>query len=393
MSAPEKRVYTLQFWLLCLSLFLFLGSFNLLIPELPAYLRAMGGEQYLGLIISLFALTAGLARPLSGKLTDKVGRIPVIAFGVIISVVCGVLYTMVAGIVGFFIIRLLHGLSAGFAPTGNTSLLTDIIPPGKRGEAMGYVGIATSLGMAVGPPVGSWIAMHYSHDVLFFASSASALLALVAVAGIKETLKNKQPFSPKMLIIHKDEVVDRDVAAPALVMLMTIFSFGLLLTIVPDYSEFLEMDNKGVFFTYFLTASLLVRATAGQASDRYGRQVMLKIGVALQLIALIMMALMPFKAAFLSAGVVFGLGSGVISPTLFAWTADLAQDHQRGKAMSTLFLALEIGILLGALGSGFLYNNQSERFPLTFLLGALFTGASLFYLLKRWPAFHRSRSL
>ncbi|TVR38404.1 MAG: MFS transporter [Cryomorphaceae bacterium] len=389
MVAPEKRVYTLQFWLLCLSLFLFLGSFNLLIPELPAYLRAMGGEQYLGLIISLFALTAGLARPLSGKLTDRIGRIPIIVFGIFISVISGLLYTVVTGIIGFFIIRLLHGLSAGFTPTGNTSLLTDIIPAAKRGQAMGYVGIATSLGMAVGPPVGSWISMNYSHDVLFFSSSASALLALVAVAGIKETLKKKQPFTAKMLIIHKDEVIDRDVMAPSLVMLMTIFSFGLLLTIVPDYSEFLEMENKGVFFTYFLTASLLVRATAGHASDRHGRQKVLKVGVALQLVALVMMALLPFKAAFLAAGVVFGLGSGVISPALFAWTADLAQEHQRGKAMSTLFLALEIGILLGALGSGFLYNNQSDRFPVTFLLGAFFTAFSLYYLLKRWPAFHR----
>jgi MFS family permease len=390
MKEKAKSPYTPQFWLLCFSLFLFLGSFNLLIPELPAYLRELGGEQYLGLIISLFALTAGLSRPLSGKLTDRIGRIPVMLFGVAVSVICGVMYTLVAGVLGFFIVRLLHGISAGFTPTANTSLLTDIIPEQRRGEAMGIVGIATSMGMAVGPPLGSLLAMHFSHDVMFIASSASASLSLVMMTGIRETLKQKEPFRAELLWIKKDEVIDRDVLAPATVMALTIFCFGLLLTIVPDYSEFLGMENKGVFFTYFLVASLLVRITSGRASDRYGRQQVLKVGVFLQLIAMLVMALIQTKTAFLVSGVIFGLGSGIVSPTIFAWTADLAQSHQRGKAMSTLFLALEIGIFFGAIISGFLYGNESSRFPVTFMVGAAFALISLVYLVKRWPAYHRS---
>jgi MFS family permease len=56
-------VYKLQFWLLCLSNFLFAASFQMMIPELPDYLAAMGGQQHIGLIIALFTLTAGVARP------------------------------------------------------------------------------------------------------------------------------------------------------------------------------------------------------------------------------------------------------------------------------------------------------------------------------------------
>ena len=85
MSSPttvvSKRVYGLQFWLLCLSTFLFFTSFNMIIPELPAYLTSIGGEDYKGLIISLFTLTAGISRPFSGKLADTIGRIPVMVFG------------------------------------------------------------------------------------------------------------------------------------------------------------------------------------------------------------------------------------------------------------------------------------------------------------------------
>ena len=64
----------------------------MLIPELPAYLSAMGGANYKGLIIALFTLTAGLSRPFSGKLTDTIGRVPVMAVGSLVCFVCGFLY-------------------------------------------------------------------------------------------------------------------------------------------------------------------------------------------------------------------------------------------------------------------------------------------------------------
>jgi len=55
----EQRLYTTTFGVLCLSYALFGGSFNMIIPELPAYLSSLGGEDYKGLIIALFTLTAG----------------------------------------------------------------------------------------------------------------------------------------------------------------------------------------------------------------------------------------------------------------------------------------------------------------------------------------------
>lgn len=225
---------------------------------------------------------------------------------------------------------------------------------------------------------------------MFFASSASALVALLVITGIKETLREKQAFNLRMLVIKKDDVIDRDVWVPAVVMALTIFCFGMLLTIVPDYSVHLGMKNKGVFFTYLLIASLSVRLFAGKASDRYGRKRVLKVGVTLQIMGMLIMGLFPVQEAFLVAGSVFGLGAGILSPTLFAWTADLAQEHQRGKAMSTLFLALEVGIFFGALASGYIYGNDASRFGVTFLTGAVISLSALIYLVKGAPDVHRS---
>jgi multidrug resistance protein len=385
-TTKAPRVYTAQFWLLCLSLFLFLAGFNLIIPELPTVLRSYDGGQYLGLIISLFAFSAALSRPLSGKLTDRIGRIPIILFGVSISVICGMLYPLITSILGFFVLRVLHGVAAGFAPTATTSYLTDIIPKHRRGEAMGIVGISTSMGMAIGPPLGSLIAMHWGHDVMFFVSAGISLASLLVVLKMKETLVNREKFTLGLLIIKKDEVIEREVIFPSMVMLLSIFSFGLLLTISPDYSEFLGMKNKGIFFTYFLVSSLLVRITSGRVSDRYGRILVLKVGMALQIIAMLVMGIVQTEWAFIGGGVVYGLAAGINSPTVFAWTADLASDAHRGKAMSTLFLALEIGVFFGAIISGYLYNNNTDMFRITFITGACFSLMAFIFLFTFKPS-------
>ena len=135
-----KSVYTWQFLLLCLSSFLFFSSFNMIIPELPAYLDRLGGGQYKGLIIALFTLTAGLSRPFSGKLTDTVGRIPVMIFGAVVCFVCGFIYPLATSVAAFLVLRFFHGLSTGFKPTGTSAYVADVVPATRRGRGDGHSG-------------------------------------------------------------------------------------------------------------------------------------------------------------------------------------------------------------------------------------------------------------
>src|SRR5687768_18566604 len=102
-------IYNTKFWLLCASSFLFSSSFNMLIPELPAYLSSLGGSGYKGYIIGLFTLTAGLSRPFSGRLTDTIGRVPVMAIGSFVCVVCILLYQLLSTVAWFLLLRLFHG--------------------------------------------------------------------------------------------------------------------------------------------------------------------------------------------------------------------------------------------------------------------------------------------
>lgn len=346
----------------------------MIVPELPSYLDSMGGGDYKGLIIALFTVTAGLSRPFSGKLADKVGRIPVMVVGALVSGVAALLYPLISGIVGFFLLRLFHGFSTGFKPTGTSAYVADIVPAGRRGEAMGIVGFFSSLGMAAGPAIGPRLANNYSLDVLFYASSAFAILSVLILIGMKETLKDPEKLNIKHFYIGRHELYEPRVLTPSLMMLLSVFSFGTILTVIPDLSDSLGFakEQRGIFFTCFTAASLLVRILAGKASDKYGRILVLKIGSLLLVLSMIMLANTDNSTMFILSAFIFGFGVGICSPTIFAWTIDLSDDKHRGRGIATMYIALEIGIGMGAFTSGLIFNNDlSNLFIVFYMSGAL----------------------
>jgi MFS family permease len=357
-----------------------MASFNMIIPELPAYLTSLGGPQYKGLIISLFAFTAMLSRPFSGKLADTIGRKPVMYFGASVSAICCALYPAFGGLFGFFALRLLHGLSAGFKPTGDMALLADLVNDRNRGEALGLLGMSSSIGMAAGPAIGSAIANNLGLEAMFYAGSLASLLSIATVYQIQESVKNPVRFKPGHLRVQWGDVLETKVVRPSVVMILNVFAFGATLTLIPDFSETLGLRNKGLFFSVMLIASVATRLYSGKASDRLGRAYVLKIGTALVVVSMVVIALSPNVATFMLGAVLYGVATGVNSPTLFAWTVDLADPVKRGKAMSTLYISLEIGILFGALGSAWIYGNDAAMLPWAFATGALLSMVALVYL-------------
>lgn len=359
----------------------------MIIPELPAYITSLGGEDYKGLIISLFTLTAGLSRPFSGKLADKVGRIPVMIFGVVVCFVVSLMYPIISTVSGFLLLRFIHGFSTGFTPTGTSAYVADIVPFNKRGEAMGIQSLFGSLGMAAGPALGGYIGSAYGINPLFYASSFTAVLSMVVLLKLKETVQVKEPFKLNLIKLKKDEIIEKRVLFPSLILLLTVISFGTVLTIIPDYSEYLGIQNKGLFFAVFTIASLGIRIVAGKTSDKYGRVPVMLVATFSMVIAMLVVAFASSKLMFLVGAVVFGASVGMNSPTISAWTIDLSLDKYRGRALATMYIALEAGIGLGAVISGFLFNNKAENFPIVFLIsaGSAFVAFLLLIIFKQKP--------
>lgn len=381
LQATHQSIYTTQFLLICLSSLFFSASYNMLIPELPSYLTGLGGAEYKGLIIALFTLTAGLSRPFSGKLTDTIGRKPVLIIGALVCVITGMFYPILTSVSGFLFLRLLHGFSTGFSPTAIATYVSDIIPSNRLGEAMGVQGLCFSTGLALGPALGSYVKLLTNYNVLFYSSSIMALLSIVLVFKVQETLQTKQAFMLKTLLISKSDVLAKEALLPAMITFVSYLGFGIILTLIPDWSDHLGIINKGTFFIAFTIASVLVRIIAGKVSDVYGRKFVIIIGLLILTLALILLGKFESINGLLVSAILYGVAMGILSPTINAWTIDLSKPSTKGKSIATMYIALEASIGLGALFSGWYYSNNIANIPVIFYTCSCIVGMGFLFMI------------
>ncbi len=352
----------------------------MLIPELPAYLASLGGAEYKGYIIALFTLTAGISRPFSGKLTDKIGRVPVMAVGSFVCVICGLLYPLLSSVAGFLWLRLFHGFSTGFKPTATAAYVADIVPANRWGEAMGIHGLCFSTGLAIGPAIGSELTEKFSINALFYCSSLFALFSIVILMNMKETLIKKERFKLALLKINRREIIERRVIGGALVTFLSYLSYGAILTVISDWGTHLGVSNKGLFYMVFTVSSLLIRFASGRLSDRIGRISIIKFSLLLLIAALILIGRASSTLHLMFAASVYGVATGMLSPALTAFIIDLSHPDHRGKAVATMYIALEAGIGIGAFMAGAFYISDIEMIPPIFYTISALTLIAYLYL-------------
>lgn len=376
-----KNKYSKNFWLMCLAMFFFMTSFNLILPELNNYISILDGADKKGLIITLFTISAAISRPFSGKLADTIGRKKVIYLGIICSFFVMLIYPFSYSVLFFLILRFLHGFSAGFAPTGATALLTDLIPEKSRGHAMGIWGTFISLGIGVGQTLGSWIYLSFGFTILFLIGALFSLIAFILVFWIKETLVNQQEFNFKLLRISWKDVFEPNVLPAAFVMLLSAMCSGMIFVLTPDLSTYLGISNKGFFFGIYVIATILIRLLTSSLSDRIGREKTLLIGCFILVISMLLVGTSNSIVSYIFAAIIFGIATGITSPTMFAWTADLSHEDRRGVGAGTMFIALEFGIMFGALLTLVSYDSTKSTIFLTFLIGAIMATIACIYLI------------
>jgi len=362
------------------AMFLFMTSFNLIMPELNQFITALGGADQKGLIISLFTISAGISRPFSGKLSDLIGRKKVMRAGIIICFIVSLLYPLSFSIWFFLLLRFLHGFSAGFTPTGATALVTDILPEDRRGAGMGIWGTFISLGIGIGQSLGSYIEQTMGIDNLFMISAMTAAIAAIFLEFVSETLKNTQSFHPKQFLITWRDVFEPSVLPSAVVMFLSAMCSGIIFVLTPDLSGYLGINNKGFFFGTYVISTIIIRLFTSSLSDHIGRRKALLIGMSILMISMLLIAFANSLTSYIVSSVVFGLATGMSSPTLFAWTADLSHEDRRGVGAGTMFIALEFGIMAGSLSTLLTYNNDFQSIKWAFIFGAAAAFTCILYL-------------
>lgn len=356
-------------------------SFNLIVPKLNDFLTDLNGEDYKGWIFLLFSISAAISRPFSGKLSDTIGRKKVMYIGMFIGLLTGLSYPLSGSVILFFAFRFSHGFSAGFLPTGATALVTDLIPENQRGVAMGIWGTFMSVGFGVGNYFANPIYAHVGYVGLYLIAAGFCLLSGIILFFIRETLPNPQKFHPRLLAVRFNDIFEPSVRPAAFVMLCTTVSTGLIFVTSSDISTYLGIENQGHFFLFYMFSTILVRVFAGRLSDVIGRRKSMLMGFTVLIISMCLVATATEWIQYTVAATLFGVSTGINSPTVFAWMADLCPPDRRGVGSGTVFIALEVGIIIGAAITLVVYNNTMASIHALFFIGAAAALVAALYLI------------
>ena len=358
----------------------FMTSFNLIIPELNDFITKLGAPDKKGLIITLFTISAAISRPFSGRIADLVGRKLAMYIGIVICIIVAITYPLAHSVFFFLCLRFFHGFSAGFLPTGATALVTDIIPANSRGHAMAIFGTFISLGIGVGQSLGSYIYMHSNYNVLFLSSGILAILSFALMINVKETLKERMPFSSSVFKVKKTDIIETGVLPAGFVMILTASCSGIIFVVTPDISNYLGISNKGWFFGMYILSTIFIRLFTGSLSDKIGRRQTLILGCSILFLSMLLIGQSKSVEMYTASALLFGVATGISSPTLFAWTADLSPDHRRGIGAGTIFIALELGIMMGSFSTMIFYKSTFDSVPNAFTYGAVVSAIAVLYL-------------
>ena len=139
------------------------------------------------------------------------------------------------------------------------------------------------------------------------------------------------------------------------------------------------MGNPGIFFTVFAVTLVLVRALAGKLSDSRGRKAVIVPGMLIITLGLFVLSIANSFSLFIAAAFLYGLGFGLVHPTIMALLVDRVSDRTRGAAMGTFTAAFDLGIGLGSIVLGVVL--QYFGFMAMYLLGGLIVFAAAIWFI------------
>ncbi|KGP75404.1 arabinose ABC transporter permease, partial [Desulfosporosinus sp. Tol-M] len=303
--------------------FLVMVGFGIVIPILPFFVGKLGGGAFaLGIFMSAYSIMQFFFAPMWGKLSDRIGRRPVILIGLTGYGLTFLMFGMVNNLYLLIGIRALSGMVSSATLPTSMAYLADITEGVDRSKAMGMIGAAMGLGMIFGPAIGGWLG-HYGFSLPFFVAGGLALLLLpFTLAFLPESLK------------HKTEVVRR--ATPLLTLkvlkdpLVTLFAINFVLNFTMSMFEttfamlaaakvgFGPRDMGITFAIFGIFAVIVQGGLIGPLTKKFGDAKLVKAGAVLCAVGLILIILSADYGNIIflvMSTVVFMVGHSLMVPT------------------------------------------------------------------------------
>lgn len=263
----KDKLVTSGYCLILAANFLLYFAFYLILPVLPFYLTEVfhTGNAAVGVILSCYTIASLCIRPFSGYLLDTLARKPLylVAYFIFITIFAGY---MLAGVLSLFImLRVVHGLAFGMVTVAGNTIVIDITPSSRRGEAVGYYGLMNNTAMSFGPMIGLFMHDIYSFETIFACSLISGTIGFVAACLVKTP--PKQPVKREPISLDRFVLLKGIPAGIALLLLS--IPYGMTSTYVAMYAKEIGITlNSGLFFTFMAVGMAVSRMFSGKQVDK-----------------------------------------------------------------------------------------------------------------------------
>ena len=380
-TVNRKNLLILSFTMLVVML-----GYSMAMPLLPFYIERFGvGGRELGWLMSTYSLMQLICAPIWGIISDRYGRKPILAIGVLGYTITLFLFGLATNFTMLFLARTLSGiLSSATQPTA-MAYIGESTEQKEKSKGMGQLGAMVGLGVILGPLLGGLL----SADSLsrpFFIGSGLAFIALLLVIFLLpeskpaastgelspsnepiSTLQNKpianpEPGRPRVLDIYL-----RILFSPAGILLLLIFimSFGMtnFQGMIGLYAvDKFAFDTKQVGTIWMLMGFVLIAGQGilvGILTKRLGDLRLIKIGLLGGTIGFLFVALaLDYITLMLALGF-FILALALIGPALNSYISNFAGEHQ-GTVMGLNSAFTSLGRVVGPLWGGYIYDINIE---------------------------------
>ncbi|MBM0740670.1 MFS transporter [Phormidium sp. CLA17] len=382
------------FWITALISFTNSLSFTILIPILYLYGKQFNLTDFqTSLLFSIYSVAQFFATPVIGKLSDRLGRKPLLiaslAGTVVANFMAGTAST--AGIL--FFARFLDGITGGNASVAQ-AVVSDIIPPQERAKAFGvYSAISFGLAFILGPVI-SLLAQRYSLGAGFLASSAFAFLSLlITTFFLPETLQTKAAKASNIFDIGLGNLIKGLTIPKVGILLIINFLIGTTFTIFtfafqPYFINVLGQSSQSLtlMFVAFGAIAILMQAAAiPLLIKRFSLVTILLTAIFARSASFALMPLIPSIVYFVGISLVFSLFNSFVQPMITTLISLNADAKTQGTALGLNASYLNVSNAFGPVIAGLIVNQadfNTYKYPL-YLAGVLTFLVFLFAIAKR----------
>lgn len=398
---PPPKLKTPALAVLFATVFINLVGFGLVVPLLPFFAQSLKAEAWqITLMFSAYSLGQFFAEPFWGRLSDRIGRKPVLLMTLIANALGYLMLAFVPNIWLAIAVRLFTGLGAGNISTVQ-GYVADVTPPEQRAGRMGLIGAAFGLGFIVGPGLGGLLTQPQLGRLgyqlpIFLAAALAAVAAVGVVVFLRESRAKADPAAPRPAFLAglKDARDNAVVSRVLVVTLIYMAGFSAMESVFGLWSESrYQWGAREVGLSFMIVgivSTLNQGFFAGRLARRFGESRVLATGMLLFGTSLVLQVLAPvawFPATRLELGaltipvvqgwiipIVMAIGACGMSlamPNISAMISRASPPDRQGAMLGLNMASSSVARIFGPMIAGALFSGLGHDWP--FVIGALLT--------------------